>query len=163
MKQSQDKTAFESNTPTFVYLNPYLGFYLNKAPLKEFLNEKFNTSNWRGYQNDLTDIQKFFRGEDIDEVSVLCGVSMSQFMEANSGGITVNPAVFGLVMDTNRWNKIMQENKTKATIRYISMSYDFYKSLAGRQAVTKEEYNLQGNFMVRILEDLPGFIKETLH
>ncbi len=155
--------------PKFVYLNPYATFYVDNPEFKKYLADMLNTDEWTVYDNDLTSVPAFFsnRGEfdnNYDEGSIVAGISISQFMSSMKGGISINPAIMGLMLDGKKWSTILNEIEPDAlSISYIEVPYAFYKSIAKKEAVDEREFESQNKNIKSIIQTCNKYINQTLH
>jgi len=163
------KKPNDSLVPKFVFMNPYATFYVNNPEFKKYLAEMLNSEEWIVYDNDLTAIPTFFssRGEfdnRYDEGSIVAGISISQFMSSMKGGISINPAVMGLMLDSKKWSNILNEvDQDALSISYIEIPYSFYKSFAKKEAVDEREFNSQSKNIKSVIQNCNKYINHTLH
>lgn len=149
--------------PMLVYVNPYLGFFLSSPMVREFLDHKLDSKQWQGYTNDLSDLVQFFKEGTYDEISVLNGISIEQFRGSMEGGIHVNPALLGIMMDSNRWADILSDMPDDTQIKFINIPYELYKKVAQEKAVDKHEYDGQNSTLETILKRFPTYTSTTIH
>lgn len=132
--------------------------YLARPELKKFLSEIIG-DEWKSHISDLSDMQKYFVPNTYDEISVMNGFSIAQYKESQKGGIHVNPALTGIILDGKRWNKIFRDAQEQAhQIQFINVPYDFYKKIAQENAIDKHSYDAQNMTLQEVLETYPGYV-----
>lgn len=147
----------------FVYINVFAAAMMDEPVIKEFLSEKLNTKEWRGFKNDLSVLPTCF-DETTDPTSFFDGVSFQQFISSRDEGVYINAMYPGLMGDKKKWGKVIDPGNFTQTSMYVDIPYEVYEKAIGDKAKpSKEIYDKQSARLQELVGELSVQPDRVLH
>jgi len=150
---------------TLVYINGHAEIYLTDPLIKEYLNDKLGTKDWKICSNNVKDIPDVLAGMLTPEF--LHGVSAAHYLDVRKGGIFINPFVPGMTVEYELWAEVIfEEDFMPNRILFIDVPYALYEMACPNNLVVDEDAYKKNN---EYTEKLVGLLNEqyppdrTLH